>query len=317
MRCYQILLLPLVASFALLIAVAVAQQPSPLPADKSAPAPPARQAAKADPQGTKTLDEAIKQLDPKKLAWVQTTFWERADVQGLSFQAEGSYLSAPDHRLHLDLNVHMDDAKGKLEIVSDGTRLWEAMQLGQQPRFVRQKVELAKVLESLNGNVEADKVRDEFFQAQLFAGIVPLLQSIQKRMIVTRQDKARHNGKEATKLTAGWGPEISKAISTSDKPWPAFYARQCCIYLEPLGPEKILWPQRFEWWGPAPPRPGDSMLLEIEFRDPKLNQPLSPERCAQEFKFEPGTGEIPDRTEQAVESVKARAEQLVKQKKGR
>jgi hypothetical protein len=319
MRWFRTLVILIVAGSAIVIAGAIGQQPAsrPAPAGANTPAPPPAPSAKPDAEGTRLLAEAIKQLNPKKLAWVQTTFWEQADVQGLTFQAQGSYVSAPDHRLHMDLNVQMGEAPGKLEIVSDGKNLWEAMQIGQQPRVVTKKVELAKVLDTLKGNVEAEQVREEFFQNQSFTGVVPLLQSIQKRMIVTGHEKTTLGGREVVRLTAAWIPEIAKAISTPDKPWPAYLARQCVLYFEPIGKENILWPRRLEWWGPAPPRQGESILLQIEFRDPKLNQPLSDERCAREFKFDVGSGEIPDRTAQEVEKVKARAEQLVKQKKSR
>ena len=46
-----------------------------------------------------------------------------------------------------------------------------------------------------------------------------------------------------------------------------------------------------------------------------MNQPLSPERLAKEFKFDPGPTEAPDRTEQVVGDVKARAEQLAGKQK--
>ena len=68
------------------------------------------------------------------------------------------------------------------------------------------------------------------------------------------------------------GAEIAKAISAPDRPWPAYLPRECAIYFEPLGKEKVPWPHRLEWWGPAPPKPGESLLLEIEFRNPKLNR---------------------------------------------
>ncbi len=310
MRWYQTLLFALAASSPFIIAAAIGQQPSSPPVSTALPTPPTPQPAKPNVEGAKILADAISQLDPKKLAWVQTTFWEQADLQGLTFQAEGIYLSAPDRRLHLDLQVHVADAAGKLEVVSDGIRLWEAVQFGQQPRTVTKNVELAKVVDSLKGMSAGEQVRQEFFRAQSFSGVQPLLQSIQQRMIVTARESVRCDGKDFTKLTANWGPEIAKAISSPDRPWPAYLARQCVVYFETIGPEKILWPRRLEWWGPAPPRPGESLLLQIEFRDPKLNQPLSAERCAKEFKFDRGPGEVPDGTDQVVERVKAVAEQL-------
>ena len=83
----------LAASSPFVIAAAIGQQPGSPPVSPSSPAAPPPQPAKPNAEGAKLLAEAISRLDPKKLAWVQTTFWEQADLQGLMFQAEGSYLS--------------------------------------------------------------------------------------------------------------------------------------------------------------------------------------------------------------------------------
>ena len=59
----------------------------------------------------------------------------------------------------------MADAAGKLEVVSDGKRLWEAVQFGQQPRTVTNNVELSKVVDSLKG------IRRENKSARSFSGL--------------------------------------------------------------------------------------------------------------------------------------------------
>ena len=311
MRWYQTLLFALAASSPFIIAAAIGQQPSSPPAStvlscRSDSA--ACQAECGRREGPCRRDFPARSKEARVGA--NHVLGRKPTCKGSRFQAEGIVLPAPDRRLHLDLQVHVDDAAGKLEVVSDGKRLWEAVQFGQQPRTVTKNVELAKVVDSLKGMSAGEQVRQEFFRAQSFSGFPPLLQSIQQRMIVTARESVRRDGKDFTKLTAAWGPEIAKAISGPDRPWPAYLARQCVLYFETIGPGKILWPRRLEWWGPAPPRPGESLLLQIEFRDPKLNQPLSAERCAKEFKFDPGPKEVSDNTEQTVERVKAVAEQL-------
>ena len=51
------------------------------------------------------------------------------------------------------------------------------------------------------------------------------------------------------------------------------------LYLDP----KTLWPHRLEWWGADPPRPGDVLLMQTEFRDPLLNRPPPPDRLMREL----------------------------------
>src|SRR5262249_21194486 len=153
------------------------------PAGTAKPAPPPLKPATADPAASKILEEA---LQAKPLDWIQTTLWQQVDVQGLSFQAEGAYLSGPDNQLHLNLVVHVGDTTGKLEVISDGTTLWETTQIGDGERTINKKVRLKDVLESLNKPDVAKEMRDEFLESQSFYGVVPLLQSIHQRMLVTK-----------------------------------------------------------------------------------------------------------------------------------
>ena len=173
------------------------------PAGTAKPAPPPFKPATADPAATKILEEAIK---AKRLDWIQTTLWEQVDVQGLSFQAEGTYQSAPDNRLHLNLVVHVGDTTGNLEVISDGTTLWETTQIGDGDRTITKKIRLKDVLESLNKPDVAKEMRDEFLQSQSFYGVLPLLQSIQQRMLMTKKENTSWRGLDVTVLTAEWRP---------------------------------------------------------------------------------------------------------------
>ena len=72
--------------------------------------------------------------------------------------------------------------------------------------------------------------------------------------------------------------------------WPHSFPRQCRLFLD----ARTRWPHRLEWWGPAPPRKGDSLLLQMEFRNPRLGQPLADA----EFAFQPGRSKVTDLTAQ-------------------
>ncbi len=334
MRCYLNYLLPAV-TLVLLLAGALGQQaptpkraggtsqptggqkvPAPT-ADKAGVKSPAAPEVKADQAATKFFRDSIQRLDPERIGWMETTFWQQADVQGLTFQAEGKYLAAPDHRLRLDLHVHVGEASGRLEQVSDGTNLWEAIQVGSSPRLVTHKVDIKQVFAALKSEKEGAEVRSAFLRSQCFDGLVPLLKGIQDRMIITRQEKTRHAGKEMTRLTAVWSPDVENMVTRGGQPWPPYLVRRCYVYFAPLGDKKVQWPYRVEWWGPAPPGTGDALIWQMEFRDPKVGQAMAADRLAREFHFDPGSAEVPDQTKQVAEQVRQQAVQLAARKKAK
>jgi hypothetical protein len=301
----------------IIVAGAMAQQTSPPtppaappPATKTPSPPPPPKPAQADPAATKVLDDAV---NAKQFDWVETTLWEQVDVQGLTFQAQGTYLSAPNNRLHLDLQVHIGGTIGRLEIVSDGTTLYESVKVGDGERTITKVVELKKVLETLNTPDTSKEVRDEFFQSQAFYGVVPLLRSIQQRMTVTKKENIRWHGHDVVQLTAEWSGEVVKSFTQDGKQqWPAYVPRQCRLFLD----AKSLWPHRVEWWGPRHPRGDESLLVQMEFRDPK-HEPLDDARCKKEFTFEAAPAEVSsrvDRTREIMDAIKQRNQQILAQK---
>ena len=311
MRWCRPLLLPLLVGVGILAAGALGQQSSPPPAQPAGTAKPAPTPPKPptpDPAAGKILDEAIQ---AKRLDWVETTLWQQVDVQGLTFQAEGSYLSAPDNRLHLSLVVHIGDTSGRLEVISDGTTLWETTQIGDGERTITKKVRLKDILESLNKPEVAKEMRDEFLESQSFYGVLPLLQSIQQRMVVIKKENSTWHGLAVTVLTAEWTHDVTKAITNDGKnPWPPFMARQCRLFLD----AKTRWPHRVEWVGATPARE-DAVIVQMEFRNPK-HEPLSPEVCKREFSFNPGK-DLPaqiDQTDELKNTLGRRNQQLTAQR---
>ena len=279
MRWLQTLLLPALGGGVALLAGALAQQPAgstPRPPEEKKEAPP-----RVDPEGAKFLEKAAAALAPNKHPWVETTLWQQVDLQGLSFQVEGKYLSAPDNRIHLDLRVHLGNTLGRLEVVSDGTTLWEGTQIGKdQPPDV-QKMALKKVLDLPS---VTEQVRADFLQRQSFAGVGPLLKNISQQMAVTGTEAQRWRNQEVVRLTAFWKEDVAQKLVAPKQPWPAFLPRKCYLC---LGAQDPHWPYRIEWWGPAGAAGGDALLLQMEFRNPRLDQPLPEERLQREFTFHP------------------------------
>jgi hypothetical protein len=279
------LLLAILSSL-LVLTAATGQQPATSPAAPKPQAPqPAPPATKPDAAATKLLDDAIAQVDLKKLRGLRTTFWQQAEAQGLNYEANGRYVAAPEDELHLDLQVRLAETSGRLEVVSDGTTLYRVFRVGTGEPAVT-KIELKDALNELKDVKDAARIRSDFFRSECFTGLQPLLQSIRQRMVVTGQENVHWQGREMTKLTATWASDIAaraKQLSPQGQNWPPFMSRQCCLYLEAIDKQHTLWPRRIEWWGPAPPRSGDVLLLQLEFREPSFG-PLPPEQVAKEFK---------------------------------
>jgi len=310
MRWYRSLLLPMVVGVGIIVAGAMGQQTAPptqpAPGTKPATSPKPPAAPTPDPAGIKILDEALK---AKRLDWVQTTLWQQMDVQGLTFQAEGTYLSAPDNRLHLNLIVHVGDTTGKLESICDGTTLWETMQVGDGERTITKKVRLKDVLDSVNKPGMAKEMHDEFLESQAFYGVLPLLKSIHQRMVVIKKEAVKWHGFDVILLTADWALDSLRMITDDGKrPWPSAMPRQCRLYLD----AKTHWPHRIEWLGAVPGKAEDGVVLQMEFRDPK-HETLSADVCKREFSFDPGKTKVPsqvDRTEIIKDQLRARNLQL-------
>lgn len=310
MRWLRYPLFVLLAAPICLITGAIGQQPGAAPTAKppaaKAPPPP-----KADAEAAKVLDAAIQALDPKRLEWLETTLWQQVDLQGLTFQAEGSYLSGPNHRLCLDLQVRLGDTLGKLLVVSDGATLWERLQIGASDKIEVKKTDLRSLL---NRDLFPERIQSEFIP---LAGVVPLLQNIRRQMTVTGQEKIQWRGRSVVKLTAAWSGDVAKAIVAGNSSWPNALPRKCCLYLDD-GPTQTHWPHRVEWWGPVSSQAGDGLLLQMEFRNPKLAQEvaLSDEQRKQyaaRFRFSPGNLPVQDQTKQVLEQAKNRGKQLANQ----
>jgi hypothetical protein len=260
----------------------------------------------------KILEEAVQVLDPKKLEWLETRFWQQAELQGLTFQAEGKYWSGPQYCLRLDLRVHLGDSLGKMLVVSNGSTMWERFELGESSSGEIRRVDLTKILETLHNPNMIEQVRTEFFQNQSLGGVAPILRSIQKQMIVTGMHSRIWQGKNIVELTAIWSEDTTKSFYSPKVPWQNFLPRRCILFLD--ADPMSRWPHRLEWWGPAGTAAGDVLLLQVEFRDPKLNQPPPKEQWEGLFTLKPDKLPVADRTKNMIEDLKERRNQLVQER---
>lgn len=296
-RFLQFFLLPGLIATTLLLTGALGQQTSP-PAKPLPPAPPP---PTADPAAERVLTQAIEQLDPSKLGWFETRLQQQMYAQGLSFKTEGRYLCGPDHHLHLELTVHLGGTDGLLQIISDGSTVWEEVHLGKGERFVS-KWNLKKVQETLNNPGTRPQIGEQFYRSRSFAGLVPLLQNVRDQMTFIKQEEAEWQKHKVLKLTGVWSAAVSKNLIPPGNAWPPLLPRTCRLY---LGKDSPHWPYRLEWLGPISPRGEDSLLMQMEFLNPQFTAASAkpPARYDRLFTFDPGKTKVLDRTQQVSEFV--------------
>ncbi len=303
------LLLALVAGTALLLTSALAM-PGPRPSVAPPPPPsttsPSFDEARADPDAVALFDRALARLDADRLEWIEMGLWQQMTVQGLESEAQGRYLAAPGRRWRLDLQTRCGGTGGTLNVVSDGHSVWQALRVGNRGWVRFSRVELAPVLELLEAPGTPPRVADEFYHDQAFGAVTALLPGLRGRMVWYHQEAMHRDGRVLVKLAGVWTPEAAAALAPAGQPWPAGLARTCRLFLD----AETLWPQRLEWWGPDPPRGDEVLLVQAEYRDPVLNRPLSPERCAAEFRPVVDPKRVPDVTGEVTAHLRSRAQQL-------
>lgn len=294
-RCFGYIVPPCFVAFALVAAGAVAQQtpqtsPPSQPAKTTAQPPaPETKAPVADEQATKTLKVAADLLDAKKLGWFETTLWQRVENLGLTYESEGKYSGGPDQRMRLDLEVKLGKTNGRLAIISDGTTVWNATTIGSTAPAIW-RWDLKRINEVLSAPGTSPQLRQQFYRDQFFAGLAPLILSLEQHMTFTKQELETWKGHDVYKLSAIAPESAGKQAGA----WPAYVPRSSRCYLD----KTTLWPYRLEWWGPVAVDGEDRLLTQMEFREPKFFKGANiPKELASLFQFDAGKAQVMDRTQ--------------------
>jgi hypothetical protein len=295
------------ASVAPLAAVAPVPEPYTIPA---APAPHPNAAAE------RCLDQAIEMFRADRVSWLEMTIWQKAQLPGFVYEADGLYQLAPGQRFRLEMHIHPAEGEGTMLSVSDGRELWRAERTGQGAWENVTHINLAEVFAVMNGPAEG-RLREEFLQRPHFQGMAPLLRTLRSRLVWAQCELLRPTGETSVPLSGSerihlvgvWSKEEALKRVAPNQPWLAALPRQCHLYLD----ARSYWPHRVEWWGPTTAGGPDRLLMQMEFRNPVFNRPLAPHICARLFTFHPGTVEIEDETATITAEMTKRANELVAQ----
>jgi hypothetical protein len=279
---------------------------APIPAAaSSADELPSAPAPLADPAAERCLEQALDAFKPDRISWLETAIWQKVQLPGCEYQADGYYRLAPGQRFRLEIHTHPAEGEGTIVSVSDGRELWHADRSGQGEWENVKHTNLSEVFAVMNGPA-GSRLRDEFLQQPHFQGMTPLLRNLRCSMVWARSERLRQNGGERIHLVGVWAKEVALKHTLPDRSWPIALPRQCHLYLD----GQTFWPQRVEWWGPTAAGGADRLLVQMEFRDPVFNHPMPEETCARLFVFQPGASVIEDDTARITAEMTKRAGEL-------
>ena len=274
---YQLLLLPTLAASILVLGGALNQKPAP-----SQPPLAVGPSAANHPEAVAVLDQAIAALAPERVAWLETKVWQQIRCEDFAYRASGRLVTAPGDRMRFDLNVVVGKTLGELRLVNDGQTLWQSIRIaGERPTV--QSWGLPVLDGMLKSPAEVARARAQLLQEHSFSGLEPMLRSLRKGMQSAQVRQKRWNGHDVHIVSAAWPEDAAALAAVPDFARPRFQLRQSILYLD----AQTLWPHRIEWWGTEKPNQPNELLTQTEYRNPVLNQPLSDQRRAGEFTYEP------------------------------
>jgi hypothetical protein len=251
------------------------------------------------------LDQVLDAFKAERVTWLEMDLWQKVQLPGCTYEAEGIYRLAPGQRFRLELHTHPGEGEGTLLSVSDGRELWQAERSVQGQWENVTRVNLSEVFAVMNGQASR-QLREEFLQRPHFQGMLPLLRDLRCRLVWARSEAIRQASGECVRLVGVWPREEALRQAAPDQPWPIALPRQCHLYLD----ARTSWPQRIEWWGPNKAGGFDRLLVQMEFRNPVFNRPLPPQTCARLFAFQPGAAEVEDETASVAAEMSKRAVEL-------
>jgi hypothetical protein len=241
--------------------------PEPLPVE-ARPLPPALAHATA----SAVLQQALKRYGPDQVAWLETTVRQQAMYEDVIYHAEGRCLSAPDHRLRLELQLQTNAASGRLDMICDGRFLTEILHLNGTLQS-RQSTELPQPQQPTGDTAALMRQRTRFLQEKACAGLWPLLESLSEQLQQPQLRAVQWQEQTLLEIRGNW--PVSAANSSEGRVQP----RECRLFLD----VETFWPRRVEWWGSASERQDNTLLFFTEYGQPVLNQPLPPERLSALF----------------------------------
>jgi hypothetical protein len=220
------------------------------------------------------LARAAALLDPAQVPWLHVKTWQKQQTDEMTFEAEGRLLRGPNHCVRLEMTVHPGAESGNVVVVSDGVGLAHACRLPGQPAAVVSQEFLTPEKKTMS----AQQI-DVVLNAKGCGGPHSLL----KDLVCVLEDLKMEVGTWKDNKVIRLAGVVKKAFRDSSVAWVVVPPRHCYVYLD----AQTLWPHRIEWWASQNPEDPALLFLQLEFRAPEINHPLSREECVREFTYQP------------------------------
>src|SRR5262249_20358447 len=195
---------------------------------------------KADTKDEATIAQLVAQLNPKKLGWISSSFWQHSSIQRASLVSPGESIVGPDDHLRTEMTVKLGKFEARSLTICDGTTVWKREQVGKEEKGAI-KWDLKAVRKALETPGSPGQLIEQFYRVEAFLGLSPLSQALKQELIFTNREPARWENHDVVKLTGVWSSELTKGFNPSTTPWPLLVPRKCYLFLGTLK-GKVLWP---------------------------------------------------------------------------
>jgi hypothetical protein len=212
--------------------------------------------------GATLLDRSLAAL--KDVRWLNVAIWQRLHDDEVGFESEARLQLGPEQCARLESEVRVGAARCRTLVVSDGHAAAEVQRIGDAK---------ARVRGSYLPERTKTAARERWLRDHGCSCPAPLLTELRAGVSNWRVDSGVRNGRSVMRLQGELDQSRLPAAAQTN-----VSARFCTLYLD----AETLWPARIEWRTSAAP---GNLYLEMEFREPTLNQALSPEECARAFTY--------------------------------
>jgi hypothetical protein len=218
------------------------------------------------------LVQAAARLAPEVTPWLIVKTWQRQTDEHGRFEAEGRLVRGPNQCARLETSLQGRAEPATILTVSDGVVLARAYKTAGKRAIVTADSFLTPVRKSPE---EVEKV----LAAHGCGGPHSVLKDLERVLESLQETRGVWEGKSVIRLTGSIKEQPAKPGQVPS----GTAAKVCRLFLD----AQTLWPHRVEWWAALPVQSDDCPLLELEFRDPQINQAMGHDDCAREFTYQP------------------------------
>ena len=220
------------------------------------------------------LEKTMETLSAAQVRWLKTKICQTMTDEESNFSAEGFLQRGPNHCARLEMQVRTDGVTSRLLIVTDGAVLAQERTIHDHPPEIVCE-DLPPESPAPSGN--APSARDAYLAGKGCSGPMTLMQQLFPHLKNLKLRTGMLQGQPVIQVKGEIQPGDYAPLAHTIIP-----VRHCYIYVD----AKTLWPRRIEWWGQK--KFGSlRCVMQIEFRDPAVNEELSLEECAHLFSYQP------------------------------